>query len=172
MKYHLIITSLLCWLNGLAQIDQPVTVSAALHLNSFVKGIGTNDAGAGLDFSISIFTPHRLHALIDASAARFIGDKRYIVDGTTGEEAVNARLYNLHAGPELFVTKRLALSISYGCSWHKIRAFDYSTDRGLKYGLTTWLGKQRSIVGKIFLVSINAPNRRMQYLATGLGYRF
>ena len=138
VKYFSITTFRLCWFGAVAQIDQPVTVSAGVHFNSFVRGIGTNDAGAGLDLRISIFTRHRLHALIDASAARFIGDKRYIVDGTTGEEAVNARLYNLHAGPELFLTKRLAVSISYGCSWHKIRSFDYSTDRTFQYGLTTW----------------------------------
>lgn len=162
------ITSVSCF----GQFDRATTLRATANFNIVLEGLATNDAGVGLGLDASLFSKKRLQALIETSVDRFIGDKLLVVDPATGKEAKNAAVYSIKAGPQLFITKNLALAATYGPAWHVVQDFNYSLDYGFKFSITAFLGDQRRFIAKIFMVNIPAEEQKIQYLGVAAGFRF
>ena len=163
-----IITVISCF----GQFEKATTFRATANFNIVLDGLATNDAGVGLGLDASFFSKSRLQALIETSADRFIGDKLLVVNPTTGKEAKSAAIYSIKVGPQFFITRRFALAATYGPAWHVLRDFDYTIDYGFKYSITGFLGKQKRLVTKVFMVNIPVEEQQIQYLGFSAGFRF
>lgn len=171
VKSIIVILFSTCTLSCFAQFDKSITYRATANFNAVLNGLATNDAGIGVGLDASLFSKYRLQALIETSAERFIGDKLLITD-STGKPAKSAAVYSVKAGPQFFLSKNLALSVTYGPVWYVLREFKYSMDYGLKYSITGFLGVQRRFVTKVFMVNIPTSEQKIQYLGLAGGYRF
>src|SRR5687767_7525772 len=125
------------------QFEKATTFSATANFHVVLDGLAMNDAGAGLGLEASFFSKNRLHAILETTADRFIGDKQLYIDPVTGKEAKNAAVYSIKAGPRIFVTPRLALSVTYGPAWHIARDFNYKMDGGFNYSISGFWGQPK-----------------------------
>ncbi|HEX2534850.1 MAG TPA: hypothetical protein VHK69_13990 [Chitinophagaceae bacterium] len=155
-----------------AQFNRSVTLRAMANINLAKSGLGNNDAGAGLGLDASFFSRKRLQVLVEAAGDRFIGDKMLEVDPLTGEEAGNAAVYSFRAGPQYFITREIALALTYGPTWHSVRSFNATLSGGFKGSFTGFTGAQKRFVAKLYFVSVPDPVQSLQYFGVGLGYRF
>jgi hypothetical protein len=171
MRQLLVLTFSLIVMISQAQFHEGTSFRATANFNIVLKGLATNEAGAGLGFDASFFSKHRLQLILETSADRYIGDKVLVFNSRTGEHAKTA-VYGLRSGPQFFLTKSVAVAVTYGPSWHKVRDFDYSMNGGFKYSLTGFLGANRNCVVKLFMVDINAAVQHIQYLGLAAGVRF
>jgi hypothetical protein len=163
-----IITQLSCF----GQFDKSITLRATANFNFALNGLATNDAGVGLGIDASFFSKHRLQALIETSADWFIGDKLLVLDSATGKAAKSAAVHSVKIGPQIFITKNLAVSATYGPAWYTVRDFNYSMDYGFKYSVTGFLGDKRRFTAKVFIVDIPTKQRSVLYLGLAAGVRF
>ena len=154
------------------QFNKALTIRPTAHINIVLNGLGMNDAGGGLGLDVSFFSRHRLQVLIETSADGFIGDKLLHIDTVTEEEAKNAAVYSIKAGPQFFIAPHWALAVTYGPAWHIVRDFNYSVDGGFNYSLTGFLGRKRRLVTKLFLVTIPIDEQNIQYMGISAGVRF
>ncbi|HVG16656.1 MAG TPA: hypothetical protein VM935_16900 [Chitinophagaceae bacterium] len=172
MKQVLLIFLSIIQLSCFAQFDKPVTIRATTNFNIALKGLATNDAGIGVGIDASFFSTHKLQVLLETSADWFFGDKLLIIDASTGEKVKSAAVHSLRLGPQFFIHKNLALSITYGPAWSVVQDTDYSLHGGLKYGATGFLGKKRNVIAKLFMVNIPAAEQTIHYLGLAGGFRF
>ena len=172
MKQLSLILFTIIQLSCFGQFDKNTTVRATANFNFTLNGLGTNDAGVGLAVDASFFSKHRLQALIETSADWFFGDKLLVLDSATGKAAKSAAVYSIKAGPQFFISKNVALSITYGPSWYVVRDFKYSVDNGFKYSITGFLGKKRRFIAKAFMVNIPTKQQNIQYVGLAAGLRF
>lgn len=173
MNMRPLIILIFCFLSikSYCQFDKPFNLIASANFDFKLKGLATNDAGMGLNLDAILFAKHRLQLLIETSADRFIGDKFLIIDAQ-GRENKNAAIYTIEAGPQFFLSKRIALSATIGPAWHSIEAFSFTRDCGFKFAATGFLGHKRRLVTRIFMVDILKENLNVQYFALQLGFRF
>lgn len=153
------------------QFDKSFSLITSANFNFNTKGLATNEAGVGISADAILFAKHKLQLLIETSADRFIGDKLLIVDDQ-GRENKNAAIYIIHAGPQFFLSKAIALSATIGPAWHSIEAVGFTRDYGLKFAAAGFLGHKRRLVARIFMVNIPNDNLNIQYLGLQLGFRF
>ncbi len=158
-------------LSSFAQFDKPFILSATSNFTFRTSGLATNDAGLGLNFDGSFLSENKLQLLIETSADWFIGDKLLITDAN-GRNTKGAVIYSIKAGPQFFILDKLALSITYGPAWHRIRDFEFTTDYGFKSAITGFLTKKKRFVTKLFLVAIPKKDLNIKYFGLSLGYRF
>jgi hypothetical protein len=158
-------------LSSFAQFDKPFILSATSNFNFKTNGLATNDAGLGLSFDAFFFSKNKLQLLIETSADWFIGDKFLITDAN-GRNAKGAVIYSIKAGPQFFIIERLALSVTYGPAWHRIRDFEFTTNYGFKYAVTGFLTEKKRFATKLFLVAIPKKDLNIKYFGLSLGYRF
>ena len=171
----LLLTGLFCLAvtaTALGQFSRPISLSATTRFHVTVDGLATNDAGYGVGINAAFFSQQRLQLLVESSWDRFIGDKLLVVDPVTGKEAKKAAAFALRAGPQFFLLKRLALSASYGPSWHAVRDFGYTVDGGYSYGLMGLAGKKDRVVAKLFGVTIPKEGQNIQYVGLAVGFSF
>lgn len=172
MKYVLFFFLFTIHLSCFGQLDKAVTLRATANFNVALKGLATNDAGIGLAIDASFFSQHKLQALLETSGDWFFGDKLLVIDANTGEKARSAAVHGIRLGPQFFVHKNLALSVTYGPSWYVVRELEYTRDKGFKYSATGFLGDKRRIIAKGFMVNIPASEQNIKYLGLALGFRF
>lgn len=171
MKRLLILLFAITTLTCFGQLNESVSLRATGNINAVLKGLGANSIGAGLGLDVSFFSKHRLQALVETSTDRFMGDKMLVFDSATGKTGRTA-VYSFKAGPQLFVTKNIALSATYGPSWYKVNDIDYSMRYGFKYSITGFLGAQRRFITKVFVINIPTAALNIQYAGFALGHRF
>ena len=155
---------------SLAQFQNPISVRVTGNLNAALNGLGADDAGLGFGVEASLFAKHKLQPIIESNFDHFFGDKVYYFDPLTGKEA-KTNIYTIKVGLQYFVTKNLALSLSYGPCWYKVRDYEHTRDDGFKYCITTFLGTKRRFLVSLFTVRISAEDRNIHYLGMGAGYR-
>ena len=172
MKQVCLLFFMITQLSSFGQFDKSTTLRATANFNLTLNGLATNDAGVGLGIDASFFSKHRLQALIETSADWFIGDKLLVLDSVTGKAAKSAAVRSIKIGPQFFITKRIAVSVTYGPAWHTVRAFNYSMDYGFKYSVTGFLGNKRRFTTKVFMVDIPVKERNILYLGLAAGVRF
>lgn len=169
----LIIIIIFCFLSTLSygQFDKSFSVITAANFNFNTKGLATNEAGVGIGVDAMLFAKHKLQLLIETSADQFFGDKLLTVDAR-GRENKNAAIYTIKAGPQFFLSKKIALLTTIGPAWHSIEAVGFTRDYGLKFAVAGFLGHKRRLVARIFMVDIPRDNLNIQYLGLQLGFRF
>lgn len=155
-----------------AQFDRSVRITPIINFNVVLNGLGQNDAGMGLELNASFFAKHKLQLLIESGTDRFIGDKVLRIDPVSGEHARNAIVYNLKAGPQLFISKTLSISMTYGPSWYLVRDFGFTTAYGLKYGLSCYVSEGKKLRFSLSMIDLQGVNENIQYIALGIGYMF
>lgn len=153
-----------------SQLDKKVSVNATGNFNVSLAGLGTDDAGLGLNMQTSFFAKNRLQLTTEAVSELFFGNKVYHEDPQTGKNA-QARIHSLRIGPQIFLTRNIAVAATYGPAWHKIREFDYTLDYGYKLSVNSFLGQRRRFVAMASFVNVQAEAQNLQYLSFGLGYR-
>ena len=154
-----------------SQFDKPFSLITSVNLDFKLKGLATNETGVGINIDAILFAKHKLQLLLQTSADQFIGDKSLIIDAQ-GRENKSATIYTIHAGPQYFVSKRIALSTTIGPAWHSIQAIGFSHDLGFKFAATGFLGPKRKLVTRIFMVNIIKENLNVRYFGLQLGFRF
>ncbi|MEJ7912443.1 MAG: hypothetical protein WKF70_04765 [Chitinophagaceae bacterium] len=172
MKQVLSVFFTIFQLSCLAQFDKPLSVRATANFNGVREGLATNDAGFGLGLDVSFFSTHRLQALIETSADWFVGDKLLVINATTGESSKPAAVHSIKFGPQFFVHKSLALSVTYGPAWSVLQDWQYSRNNGIKYSVTGFVGRERKTIAKLFMVNLPTPQNRIQYFGFAAGIRF
>jgi hypothetical protein len=173
MKYFLTTIVMLFSLNVcFGQFDKFVTIRATGHFNVLLNGLGYNEVGLGGGLDFSLFSKGRLQMLFEGSTAHFVGDKVLYFDTLTGEHALNPSVFDVKVGPQYFVTRNIAIAVTYGPSWHVYDKPSYTLDYGLKYSLTGFWGPRRKFITKLFLSDIPNDQRRIQYLGFAAGIRF
>lgn len=171
MRYIIIKICCLLSLSSFGQFDKTISLRASGNFNVTRNGFGTNDAGLGLGLDASFFSNHKLNLLTETSAETFFGSKEFIIN-PEGRENKAPVIYSVKAGPQFFISKNIALSVTYGPSWYSIQAVSFTSDYGFKLGITGLFGKERRLVTKVFLAEIPKDNINIQYFGVGVGYRF
>jgi hypothetical protein len=156
-----------------AQFDKQVVARATANFNIVLDGLGTNDAGVGLGLDISFFSKRKLQLVLEGSGDWFIGDKLGIAD-SLGEyiHTKSARAYSLRLGPQYFINKNIAVSVTYGPAWYVFRATEYVTDHSFRYSIIGFWGKRRHFTTKVFLSQIGTRRPNVSYLGIAAGMRF
>lgn len=169
----IIIIVIFCFLlaRSYGQFDRSFSIITSANFNFNTKGLATNEAGVGISADAILFAKHKLQLLIETSSERFIGDKLLTVDAR-GRENKNAAIYTIKAGPQFFLSKKIALSTTIGPAWHSIEAVGFTRDYGLKFAVAGFLGHKRRLVARIFMVDIPNDNLNIRYLGLQLGFRF
>ena len=153
-----------------AQFDKNVSTNATANFNIALAGLGTDDAGVGLNLQTSFFAKNRLQLTTEAASELFVGNKVYYEDPQTGKNA-KTRMHSLRIGPQIFLARNVAISATYGLAWHKVREFDYTLEYSYKVSVNSFLGTNRRLVAKASFVNVQATGQSLQYLSFGLGYR-
>src|SRR5688500_9448095 len=159
-------------LSSAAQFDRAVRIAPIINFNVVLNGLGQNDAGMGLGLNASFFAKHKLQLLIESGTDRFIGDKVLRIDPVSGEHARNAIVYNLKAGPQLFISKTLSISITYDPSWYLVRDFGFTTGYGFKYGVSCYVSEGKKLRCGLSMIDVPGEYENIQYAALGIGYVF
>lgn len=169
----LLIILIFCFLStkSYCQFDKSFSFVTSANLDFKTKGLATNEAGMGMSLDAFLFAKHKLQLIIETSADQFIGDKLLIEDAQ-GRENKRAAIYTIKAGPQFFLSKKIALSTTIGPAWHSIEAVGFTRDYGFKFGITGFPGHKRRLVTKIFMVDILRDNLNIQYFGLQLGFRF
>jgi len=154
-----------------SQYDKPVTFSATARFNAVVNGLASNDAGYGVGVDLAFFSQHRVQLLVESSWDRFIGDKLRITDPATEKEAKRTTVYALSIGPQVFLSRRVAVAATYGPAWHVLRDFHYSLDDGFKVSLMGIAGDRDRLVAKLFGIAVPTRERSIQYVGLAVGLR-
>lgn len=154
------------------QFDKFVTVRATGHLNAVLKGLGLNEVGAGVGLDASLFSKGRLQLLFEGSTNHFLGDKALRIDSFSGKHSMNTAVFDLKVGPQYFITRNIAVAITYGPSWHVFRDFNYTVDDGLKYSVSGFWGPRRKFITRISLSDVPTDRERIKYLSFAAGVRF
>jgi len=170
MKTLFVVLFCLAVTTAFGQVRKPIALSTTARFNVTVDGLANHDAGYGVGIDASFFSKHRLQLLVESSADRFIGDKLLVVD--PGKEAKKAAAFALRAGPQFFFSKRLALSATYGPSWHVVHDFSYSVDGSYSYGLTGFAGNKGGVIVKLFGVTLPKEGENIQYVGLAVGFKF
>lgn len=158
------------------QFEKSTSFSTTGNFNIALKGLGYAEVGLGAGLSASFFSKHRLQAVIEAQTARF-KDNLHEYDVITGEIAKTA-VYTVGAGPQLCISRRIALSVTYGPCWYKALYTDYSFGYGFQYSISGFWDSKRRFITKVFMVHIPAKEPPIQYagpiqyLGLTAGYRF
>jgi|GEM_PF-6729605 len=164
----LCISSIACF----SQFDKQVTVRASANFDFGTKGLATNTAGAGLGLDVSFLSKHSFQILVETSADRFWGDKLMLVFENNTEKIKKPTVINVHVGPQYFLCKNIAVSLTYGPSWHTVRNVKYSVDGGFRFALTGFWGANKHVLSKAFIENIPIKNEAIRYFGVGVGYRF
>jgi hypothetical protein len=156
---------------GFTQLIKNTSLQATGTIDVILKGLFMNEVGAGIGFDALFFSKHKLQAIIETNADYFVGDKFLVWDTLSGKQAKSAKVYSIKAGPQFFVSKRIAISATYGPSWHTARSINYSITGDFKYSVTAYLGPKKCFIIKLFLLNILAE-RTIQYIGFSVGRRF
>lgn len=170
MKVIIITIFLLLSLTSFAQSNKPVNLAAIGNFNFKLRGFGTNDAGVGLGLNASFFARHKLQLLAEANAETFFGSKLLIIN-QEGRENKAPAIYSFTAGPQFFISKNIAFSVTGGSYLHSIEAVGFTNDFGFRFGITGFAGRKRRFVTKLFMTEI-PKDYDIQYFGVGVGYRF
>ncbi len=170
MKLTIITIFCLLSLPSFAQKDRFVNLAASGNFNFTTHGFGTNDAGAGLGLTASFFPQHKLQLLAETGAEMFFGSKELIIN-PKGRENKDPVIYSIKAGPQLFISKNIALSVTYGPYLHSIETAGFTNDFGFRFGITGFSGKKKRFVTKLFMTEI-PKDYDIRYFGFGVGYRF
>jgi hypothetical protein len=153
-----------------AQFDKSVSVNATVNFNVALSGLGTDDAGLGINLQTSFFSKKRLQLTTEAVSEAFFGNKVLYEDAQAGK-AAKTRLHGFRIGPQVFLTRNIAVSATYGPTWHKVRVFGYTHDYGYKVSVNSFLGAGRRLVARASFVNTYAEVQKLEYLSIGIGYR-
>ena len=153
-----------------AQNSRPVNLLATGNFNSKLRGFGTNNAGVGLSLNASFFARHKLQLLAEANAETFFGNKLLIIN-QEGKESKAPAIYSFTAGPQFFISKNIALSVTYGPYRYSIEDIGFTNDFGFRFGITGFAGRKKRFVTKLFMTEI-PKSYDIQYFGIGVGYRF
>jgi hypothetical protein len=169
----LLIILIICFLStkSYCQFNKSFSLITSVNFDFKTKGLATNEAGAGISLDAIVFAKHKLQLLIETSADQFIGDKSFAEDAQ-GRENKSATIYTIKAGPQFFLSKRIALSTTIGPAWHSIEAVGFTRNYGFKFTVTGFLGHKRKLVTNLFMVDIPKDNLNIQYFGLQLGFRF
>lgn len=170
MRFIIITIFYILSLTSFAQDNRPVNLAVTGNFNFKLRGFGTNDAGLGLGLDASFFPRHKLQLLAEANAERFFGSKELIIN-PHGRENKAPVIYSFNAGPRFFISKNIALSVTYGPYLHSIEAAGFTNDFGFRFGITGFLGKEKRLMTKLFMTEI-PKDYDIQYFGFGVGYRF
>jgi hypothetical protein len=158
MKYVFSTVLLLSTLFCFGQFDRTITLVTAANFSVPLKGAGVNEAGFGISFDAHFFSKQRLQVLLESSADYFVGAK----------EGGFLSIFS-SAGPQFFVTKNIAASVTYGTPWNaEVWA------HGFKYSIS---GFKERFTAKVFM--INLPDRQkgdiqyvgIRYIGVSAGVR-
>lgn len=171
MKRYLFLLPLLVALHAQGQFDRKVFMDFTGNFFAGQKAFNLDNAGYGLSLDASFPGYSRWQVTVSPNAGHFFGDKiLYIPDeGRVNDGPV---VYNLFAGPQYFITKRIAISLTAGLSWYSIHTRGFSTGAGYQAAATGFLGKKRRFVLKFLFTEIPKKVKNLQYMGIGVGYRF
>lgn len=170
MKTFIITIFYLLPLVSSAQDNRPVNLAATGNFNFTTHGFGTNNAGAGLGLNASFFAGHKLQVLTEANAEIFFGSKLLII-GREGKESQAPAIFSFMAGPQFFISKNIAFSVTGGPYRHSIEEIGFTNELGFRFGITAFSGRKRRFVTKLFMTDI-PKGYDIQYFGVGVGYRF
>ena len=159
-------------LQGFSQFEKSTSIHLTANFNFALTGVATNTGGAGAGCSASFFGKHRLQALVEANANYFFGDKFLIIETSTGRKPKTAGAHSIKAGPQYFLTKNMALSITYGAAWYTIREFEYTMSDAFKYSVTGFFGPKKRFVTQLSFTSVSSPGNPIRFIALAAGHRF
>jgi hypothetical protein len=158
------------------QSDKKTTVSAIGNFVVALKGLGYAEVGLGGELTASFFSKHRLQPIIEAHAARF-KDNIFEYSPSSGKIAKTA-VYTATVGPQYFISKKVAISVTIGTAWYKALDTDYHFGYGFKYSVSGFLGSKERLITKIFTVHVptkepaNIYQGPIVYMGLAAGYRF
>ena len=152
------------------QFDRFTSVNASLGFDFKTKGLGTNDAGFGLMIDGSLFANHKFQLLIENSEEVFIGNKLLVAD-SLGRKAKSDVINSIRAGAQIFLSRNIAISTTYGPAWHRIYAYEFTRDFGFLFSITTFLGHDKRFTSKLFMATISGDVRNIKYFGFRVGYR-
>lgn len=162
--------ALLLSLGSLAQREKPVSLRFTGQFDFSVRGMALNNAGMGVNTGISFFAKKRVNLLTEAHSHWYIGDKQLIIDND-GKALPNGSLHALQAGPQVFLSKTLALSTTYGVAWHRQDEWDYTRDAGYRVALTGYFGDQNNFITQLSWLQVPRPDANIRHWGIGVGYR-
>lgn len=173
MKHLLIgLFCLVATATAFSQFNKPVSASTTARLSAVINGLATNEAGYGVGVDVAFFSKNRVQLLVESSWDCFIGDKLLVIDPVSGKEARKATVYAFGVGPQVFLSKRLAFSATYGPAWHVLRNIHYSLDDGFKVSLTGFSGNKDHFMAKLFGAAVPTRERTIQYVGLAVGLRW
>ena len=170
MKHLLTLLTLFVTLSCWAQREKPISVRMTGQFDFGVRGMGTNDAGMGVEAALSLFARKQVQLLTEAHSLFYIGDKSLLV-GSDGKELPNAGLHTLQAGPQVFLSKTLALCVTYGLAWHRYQEHHYTLDDGYRVALTGYFGEQNNFITQLSWMQVPREEGNIRQFGIGFGYR-
>ena len=162
----MLFVSLSCW----AQREKPVSVRMSGQFDFGVRGVGTNDAAMGVAAALSLFAKKRVQLLTEAHSLFYIGDKSLAVD-SDGKELPNGSLHSLQAGPQVFLSKTIAVFATYGLAWHSYQERHYTLDDGYRLGLIGYFGHQDNFIAQFSWMQVPLEEGNIRQFGIGFGYR-
>lgn len=165
----LIVATLLstgCW----GQREKPLSVRFTGQFDFAVRGMAMNDAGMGAGVALSLLAQQRVQLLAEGSSHWYMGDKQYVMD-REGRELPNGSLHTVQAGPQVFLTKSLALSATYGVAWFRLHDWTYQADDTYRVALTGYFGDHNNFITQLFWMQVPQPEINIRHFGIGVGYR-
>ena len=159
-------TTLSCW----SQREKPLSIRFTGQFDFAVKGMGGNNAGMGVGTGISFFAKERVQMLTEAHSHFYIGDEQYVTD-IEGKELPNGSMHSLQAGPQVFLSKTIALAATYGVAWHRIHQREYTLDDGYRVALTGYFGEQNNFIMQLSWMQVPTGEGNICHFGIGAGYR-
>jgi hypothetical protein len=173
MKALTVFTLLLLSLGSLAQRQKPVSIRMTGQYTVTVEGIGLNTAGLGIGAAGSFFARKRLQLLTEAYMDRYVGDKVLVLD-QQGRPLPDACLLTVHAGPQVFFSRSLALAATYGAAWHRYRERSFTLDHAVRTSITGYFGSSDHFILQAYWTLVPRAYTRgmdIQQVGVGAGYR-
>lgn len=158
------------------QSRKKINVSSTGNFVVAMKGLGHTEVGLGGELAASFLSNKILRTLIEVHTARF-KDNMYEYDIASGKIAKTA-VYTATVGPQYFITRKIALSVTVGPAWYKALDTEYHLGYGFKYSASSFLGSKGHLIAKIFTIHI--PTKKsvtiyegpILYMGIGIGYCF
>ena len=153
-----------------AQKVHPVSLEFGGQFNFRTRGLGMNDAGLGLETRVLFPVAKRLKLVAETGVNVFIGNKLMIYPGE-GRQNETAMNWKFQAGPQVNISRKLAVSFTYGLNHYSFAMVGYDNTGGYTTRLLGYLGKRNRLVTSLFVSGIHSNSTPIRFWGFNLACR-
>ena len=146
------------------------SLSASANFNFGSSGLGANNSGFGFSIQSNLFANQNLELKAEGSLDHLFGDKILVTDTLGNKYPSSATLISFRAGPELFISKNIAIAALPGYTRYQLYS-DKSHSFSYKLALTSYLGKRKKTQMGIYFTKFTGDRSYVHFWGINMGFK-